>query len=34
MKKILYLAIAALMTLNLTDLKAGEDHMDSTTSRD
>ena len=25
MKKILYLAIAALMTLNLTDLKAGED---------
>ena len=25
MKKILYLAIAALMTLNLTDMKAGED---------
>ena len=25
MKKILYLAIVALMTLNLADLKAGED---------
>ncbi len=29
MKKILYLAIVALMTLNLADLKAGEDRLES-----